>query len=646
MDTHESSHRYPTRSRVPAVRDGDLPVSEQQKIFTRSQTKAASELEPDLRVNTDEAVFNLLSSTPSFGINSSMSESLEYSYGVWKETAKDLGETWEEVLSSKETRTLEAIHKDVDPKINIPKNAKEAMASKEHKIWRFAMEREISALVSNNTWVLHKKTSGQRLPLSGRWIFSIKYRDDNSVSYCKARWVIHGFREIQGLDYQETFAATAQMRTFRLLISISAAFGLQCFHADISNAFTNGILKETIFMVYHKGFEGPDGHCLRLLKSLYGLKQASRVWFQTLLAALLKIGFIQCVADTCLFFHKTSVCYISIHVDDLLIATKNLSFKNKILKMLREIFKLTDLGLVKMYLGMNVTFTKDFIKVSQESYIGRLAERFGVTDSAPVRTPMAAGLKLSKYDMPELGSEEQLEMSKKPYRGIIGSGLYAALGSRPDIAYMICALSRFNQNPARSHWKHARRVIKYLNTTKSKGLNYSRKFLNSLSVTILSDSDWGSCEDDRRSVTGVVVKVAGGPVAWSSRKQKTVALSSCEAEFLALSEAVKEALWLRQILIELGINFDDPVTIYVDNQAAIALSKNAVQHQRSKHIDIRYFRVRDEVEQGRIAVIYVPTGENTADLLTKATNYQQWAGLIDELVFAVREHVLANRWVM
>jgi hypothetical protein len=163
-----------------------------------------------------------------------------------------------------------------------------------------------------------------------------------------------------------------------------------------------------------------------------------------------------------------------------------------------------------------------------------------------------------------------------------------------------------------------------------KGVCYTKT--DEISIEVYSDSDWGADEDTRRSVSAYICKVSGGPVSWLSRSQKTAALSSCEAECLALSDALKEVLWLRQALLELTINFKQPITIHIDNQAAINLSKNAVNHQRTKHIDIRYFRIREEVENGNVCVAYVPTDANISDLLTKAVTAQQFFSLLGEIV--------------
>jgi hypothetical protein len=196
----------------------------------------------------------------------------------------------------------------------------------------------------------------------------------------------------------------------------------------------------------------------------------------------------------------------------------------------------------------------------------------------------------------------------------------------------VCALSRFNSCPGLKHWKYAQHILRYLKGTATKGMLYSNPFGRAVKIEIFSDSDWGQNIDDRKSISGFVVCINGNPVSWSSRTQKSTALSSCEAAFLALSEAMREALWLRQLLIELDVGYVSPIVIRVDNQSAIKLAENPVQHQRSKHIDIRYFRIREEIRAGHISVLYVPTDENIADLLTKAPTLAQFQRNVGKLV--------------
>jgi hypothetical protein len=282
--------------------------------------------------------------------------------------------------------------------------------------------------------------------------------------------VVRGDRQIPGVDYGETFAATAQMRTFRLLLCLGQILGGTVTHCDISNAFTNGILEEELYMRSPPGYPATRGTMLKLIKSLYGLCQASRVWQQTLTKALLGLGFKQCKSDSCLFFHPDYFCLISIHVDDLLFLSDNKAFRDQTVKDLAKIFKLSDLGVVQAYLGMNIAFPKPGIAtISQKTYIEKMVTRFNLTEATTTRQPLPSGAVLTKADSPET-PKEKMEMSDVPYRGIIGSLLYSSLGTRPDIAYAVAALSRFNNNPGPKHWKYAKSILRYLKGSATMGL--------------------------------------------------------------------------------------------------------------------------------------------------------------------------------
>ena len=206
-------------------------------------------------------------------------------------------------------------------------------------------------------------------------------------------------------------------------------------------------------------------------------------------------------------------------------------------------------------------------------------------------------------------------MAGIPYRNIIGSLMYAMTGTRPDIAYAIGALSQFNENPGELHWKAAKRVLRYLKGTKDFTLVY-RKGQKSLEG--YSDADWGANPDDRRSTTGYLFTLSGSCISWNSCKQPTVALSSTEAEYMALSQATKEAIWLKWLLEELGFHTPSQASIiHSDNQGCIALGKNPVHHARTKHIDIHHHFIRERIETGEIQVVFCGTDDMLADVLTK-----------------------------
>jgi hypothetical protein len=239
-----------------------------------------------------------------------------------------------------------------------------------------------------------------------------------------------------------------------------------------------------------------------------------------------------------------------------------------------------------------------------------------MSDANPAPTPGPSTPLLSSQS-PSTDKEKD-EVAQVPYKSAIGSLLYTAQGTRPDLAYAVNACSQHSKNPGGVHWRAVKRILRYLKQLPNLGISYKRQHTKELAIEVYSDSDWASNPEDRRSRTGYVVLLANGPVAWQSKSQKTVALSSCEAELYALCEAAKEIMWLSQLLQELKVNFTVP-TLHVDNQAAIALSTNPVNHQRTKHIDIRWFFVREAIEAGKLKVVYVNTADNRADFLTKST---------------------------
>lgn len=270
-------------------------------------------------------------------------------------------------------------------------------------------------------------------------------------------------------------------------------------------------------------------------------------------------------------------------------------------------FKIKNLGEAKHCLGLRINRDKSSITIDQEQYINDLLIKFNMIDCKTVCTPLEINVKLNVIEGEETCS---LEI---PYQELIGSLMYLALMTRPDIAHAVSSLSQYNNCYTRLHWQCAKRVLRYLKGTK----NYSMKFCNdNSSIVGFADADWGSDRLDRKSFSGYVFKFCGGSISWKSCKQRTVALSTTEAEYMALSDATKEAIYLRNLLFELTGRLDC-IEIYNDNQSAQKLANNPVFHDRSKHIDIRYHFLRDAVLENKISLKYLSTEEMVADILTK-----------------------------
>lgn len=479
------------------------------------------------------------------------------------------------------------------------------------------MRTEYDALMENNTWTLVSRPINDKV-LKSKWVFRIKTNQDGSIEKHKARLVARGDQQIEGIHYDEVFAPVARLETIRTLLASSVARKMHVHQLDVVTAYVQGDLNDDVYMEQPEMFEKPgqrDKVC-KLSKPLYGLKQAGREWYRKLDNYLVNLGFKNteinpCVYVDCRANHDT---VIVVYVDDLLIASKSLTNISTIKRKLSRQFKMKDLGNVREILGMEVERQGELgdVTIVQKGYIRDMLSRFGMSDCKPIGTPLEQNI-----DIAAIESENENEVVDVPYRELVGSLIYLGNASRPDIAFAANFLSRFCNNPNLIYWKMAKRVLRYLKGTIDYKIRYSAE---DDCLTAYVDSDWAGDTSDRRSNTGYVAVLAGGPISWSSRKQRTVALSTMEAEYMALSDATKEIVYIRDLLKHIRHEsiLSEPTVIYCDNQSAIKLSKNSVFHSRSKHIDIRYHFSREAQERGDIIVKYVPTDEMSADVLTKS----------------------------
>jgi hypothetical protein len=500
---------------------------------------------------------------------------------------------------------------------------KQVLAGPDCESFLQAEERELASLKLHGTYRVVPRPK-HRTPITCRWTYDIKRGADNQILLHKARLVAHGFKQVEGIDYNETFAATAQMKSFRGTLALSELLDLRVTQIDISSAFLHGELEEEIYMEYPPGYTPKDGGetCLKLQKGIYGLRQAGRIWNLKFVSTLTDMGFTQLVSDTQVLKLQRGKSFfiIGIHVDDATLATNDEQLREEVLGKLKEKFLVKDLGDLSHYLGMRVTREGGVTEVTQDAYVEKLLARFNMDMANPADTPGLPGQVLSKEDCPQNGSPEQREMEQKPFRSLVGSLMYAYIGTRPDIGSALVKVAAFCNNPGVAHWVASKRILRYLKGTKRSPIRYSGRLYKGekVKITVFCDSDWAQDKDDRKSTSGYVVLMAGGPVSWRCKKQPTVALSATEAEFVALTEATRDVIWLTHFLDELGIQYEVP-TIYSDSQSAIDWSKNACHHQRSKHVALKYFFIRDTVADRKVKIAYVSTKENVADILTKST---------------------------
>jgi hypothetical protein len=493
--------------------------------------------------------------------------------------------------------------------ITEPRSVRQAKEEANWKAWLDSMKQELHSLETNKTWTLVPRP-GNRKVLGGKWVYKLKRGPNGEILRHKARWVVRGFEQEYGIDYNETFASVVKPMSYKALFAVAAALDLEIHQMDVKTAFLYGLVEEEIYVEQPDELGDGSGRVCRLNKALYGLKQSPRIWYETLSTFLETLGFKALTSDLGVFVK--SHMYIAVYVDDLLIAGPSKEEIGKVKESLSKRFEMTDLGECLFYLGMEIRRDRRnrVIRLSQKAYVDKILVDFGMSDSKPVATPMD----LSTLS-PAPEGFQATESSRRAYASAIGSLMYLMLGTRPDIAYAVSCLSRFMANPTDAHANALKRVFRYLNGTRDLELVYRGRLHPLQGYT---DADWGGDTATRRSTSGYLFNVGSGVISWSSKRQPTVALSSCESEYMGQTQATKEAIWLRRLLNEL-LDAEEPVAtvIFGDNQGAIALSKNPQHHARTKHIDIQQHFVREKVAEGLVEIRHVSTADQIADGLTK-----------------------------
>ena len=487
-----------------------------------------------------------------------------------------------------------------------------------------------------------------------RWVYALKYKN-GEIARFKARLVAKGFEQIAGIDFDQTFSPVARMASLRLVLALSAIYRFEVHQMDVETAFLNADLEEEVYIRAPEGYTMPTGcDCIRLKKALYGLKQAPRAWNRDINLKLHGMGFHQLQSEPCLYLHykDADICIISLYVDDLVIAASSLAVINHVKSKLQQFYLMKDLGVVDEILGCKVCVDRDLdcITIQQAQYTKEIIKKFlPADDTITYSVPADPALHLVQSQC-ATSPADRMFMHDVPYRQAVGSLLWLALGTRPDISYAVGQVAKFNANPGPVHWNAVLRIFRYLKFTGPMGIVYkysmsnvdnqlvmfrSANDLGGLGNPILSgysDANFARDVDTRRSTSGFIFMLAGAAISWQSRAQATVALSSTEAEYIALAGAAQEAIWLLQVLREFKFMITAPVLIYEDNQSTIKLVDNPVFHKRSKHVDIKYHFIRELVENRTLQIQYVSTKDNIADIFTKPLSFSSFTALRAEFL--------------
>ena len=513
------------------------------------------------------------------------------------------------------------------PIVTDPLTPEDAMRTPQAAQWKTAMQSEFDALQQAGTYTLVPAPPGVK-PIGVKWVLKTKRNAAGEVVKYKARVVAKGYAQRYGIDYEETYAPVCRIGSIRVLIALAAHFDWHIHHMDVTSAFLNGDLEETVYMEQPPGFEadGPQAsYVCKLRKSLYGLKQAGRTWNVKIDSALQKAGFVPVPADLCVYRHEQGHDFVivSLYVDDLLLFSNSTRALTAFKQQLSALFHMTDLGEASFVLGIQIIRNRQqrTIALSQASYSRDVVSSHGADAINAADTPVQSGVRLVAAAEDFVATPLDVQR----YQSAVGALMWAAVCTRPDLSYAVGQLSQHASKPDKSHFRALFQCIRYLRGTVDYRLKYTGegRVEDVPRLTGYSDSDWAGDIGTRRSTTGYVFQLCGGAVSWQSKRQKTTAQSTVEAEYMAAASATKEAIWLRALLGGIGCPPSDSTTLRVDNEGSIALASNPRHHELTKHIAVRHHLIREHVSEGTIALVHVPTELQAADGLTKALSREK-----------------------
>jgi Reverse transcriptase (RNA-dependent DNA polymerase) len=550
---------------------------------------------------------------------------------------------WEHLEQGNEQNLTATIY-DGNPE---PKTFQETKKSKNWKEWWDAISTEFDNMEEKGVWEICEKDnvpSGRKI-IGNRWVFSIK--DDGRF---RARTVAKGYSQIPGEDFQENFAPVINDTTLHIILVLKTMMNLKMGQFDIETAFLYGDLEEDIWMglpdgyvEYYENKHGkkldPGKQCLKLKKSLYGLVQAARQWWKKFKEVLIKLEYLPSEIDPCLFIKNKSngdKSFLVLYVDDGGIFGTEKDIKETI-QALRETFNVKDLGTLENFVGCKLICNdkNKSMVIHQPKLLKHLNEEFNSSNMKHYKTP--AGPKTSITRPIEGESLINTEQQTK-YRSGVGMLLYLVKHSRPEISNAVRELSKVCDGANMNHWKCLMRTIQYVNSTYNIGLKIKPKpYEGKYILKGISDSEYAGDKDNRISVYGYVIYLNDAPISWKSKSGRSVTLSSTEAEYFAISECAKELIFIRNVMLSIGIKLEEPIEIHVDNIGAIYLSNNYTTSQRTKHIDVRVHFVRQYIEKGIFKVVFVKSEDNDADIFTKNTTEEIFEKHSNKMVTEIEE---------
>ncbi|UYV69497.1 hypothetical protein LAZ67_6003814 [Cordylochernes scorpioides] len=623
IEKENGFHLASTKTTSPQVLSTDLTSSnhignaeESQEPGTQSENLEDSETEDYLQPGTStgtQVVTQRRSTRPTKGI-----PPIRNDYMLYKTEAQDIQTptNYSEVLQL--------------PKI-------------EREKWLQAMNEELNSLEKNNVWELTPLPKDKKI-IGCKWTYKQKLNSKGEIERYKARLVAKGFNQKFGRDYEETFAPIVKHSTIRAFLAASVYKGMQVIHLDVKTAFLHGDLDKELYMELPEGLHTKHtNEVCKLKKAIYGLKQAGRSWNTKIASTLIKNNFKQSIVDPCLFTknEENHSIYLILYVDDMLLASDSEIIIQNTVKTLEKEFEIKNLGDPTQFIGIEISRNREGeLLLSQKNKIQKLVERYNLQEAKPTFTPMESGY-------PGI-SDEKLLPNNVQYQQLIGSLLYLSVVSRPDIAAPVCILSSRNQNPRNCDWNAAKRIVRYLKTTKELELRISNQKPPTLEA--YSDATWASDNTDRKSLSGNLFLLGSNPISWMTGKQGCVSLSSTEAELISAAEASQELLWLLDLLKDLELEQKAPIYFHQDNQSCLKICSSEKVSSRTKHIATKIHHLKDLQKKTVIKMVYCPTGDMKADILTKPLPRPTFEKLrynlvIPHAVYAIPDGVACPSWM-
>lgn len=518
-----------------------------------------------------------------------------------KEKLRNLSEEWDERSGGASNFfRLNVAHEE-------PFSFQSALSGNESIQWSKAIDEELESLKRNQTWSICDLPKGHK-PISTKWVFKRKTLPDGSIDKFKARLVARGFDQQYGVNYFDTYSTVVRHETIRLFFALCVMFNLAFIQFDVITAFLNGVLDEEVYLSPPQGVDCPKNKVLKLHRSIYGLKQSPRCWQMRLKKILSKFNMSPTTSDPSLFigdYEGVRVMMI-IYVDDGIIASSNRTTLQNLLDNINKEIKLKIVD-SDIFVGFEIMRHSDSITLHQTSYIDKMLYKFNM------RECKAASVPINDVNNLMLTSDND-DAADAPYRELMGALNYASCLTRPDITYAVNCLSKFNNNPKTKHWVAAKTILRYLSGTKPLGINFHKQ--GEIVLQCYSDADWGGDLVTRRSTSGGIIELCGGPIIYKSKQQSIIASSTTESEYIAANMLVKDLAWLTNLLGEIDLRIT--TNLFVDNQAAIHLITSDHFRPSTKHIDIKYHYIREKYNQKLFNLNYINTNEQKADLFTKA----------------------------